>query len=92
MKSVLGNPGIRHKFVKGPESRPGAVIYRKWGTWRQSHADGALVESDGHKLVLVGLAEDPNGGDWLASIVAPLHDLALAPPGDRSRVAQRGFN
>jgi beta-lactamase class A len=89
MKAALGNPGIRHKFVKGLESRPGAVVYRKSGTWRQFHADGALVESGGRKLVLVGLAEDPQGGDWLASIAAPLHDLAFAQQDDGSRLAQR---
>jgi len=80
MKEVLGNPGIHHKFVKGLESRPEAKIFRKSGTWQQFHADGALVESGGRKLVLVGLAEDPRGGEWLASIAAPLYDLALATP------------
>ena len=77
MKSALSEPGIRHKFVKGLEQRPEATIYRKSGTWRQVHADGALVESGGRKLVLVGLADDPKGGEWLASIAAPLHDLVV---------------
>jgi beta-lactamase class A len=89
MKTVLSNPGIHHKFVKGLESRPGATIYRKSGTWQQFHADGALVESDGHKLVLVGLAEDPRGGDWLAGMAAPLHDLVVGQPRGASRVASR---
>jgi beta-lactamase class A len=77
MKSALSEPGIRHKFVKGLEGRPEATIYRKSGTWRQFHADGALVESGGRKLVLVGLADDPRGGEWLASIAAPLYDLVV---------------
>ena len=77
MKSALSEPGIRHKFVKGLEQRPEATIYRKSGTWRQFHADGALIESGGHKLVLVGLVDDPRGGEWLASIAAPLHDLVV---------------
>jgi beta-lactamase class A len=77
MKSALSEPGIRHKFVKGLEQRPEATIYRKSGTWRQFHADGALVESGGRKLVLVGLADDARGGEWLASIAAPLHDLVV---------------
>lgn len=88
MKAVLGDPGIRHKFVKGLESRPGAEIYRKSGTWRDFHADGALVESGNRKLVLVGLAEDARGGQWLAEIAAPLHDLVVEqPPARRARVA-----
>ncbi len=77
MKSALSEPGIRHKFVKGLEQRPEATIYRKSGTWRQFHADGALVESRGRKLVLVGLVDDARGGEWLASIAAPLHDLVV---------------
>jgi beta-lactamase class A len=87
MKAVLGDPGIRHKFVRGLESRPGAAIYRKSGTWQQFHADGALVESGGRKLVLVGLAEDPRGGDWLAGMAAPLHDLVVGQPQGTTRVA-----
>lgn len=88
MKAVLGDPGIRHKFVKGLESRPGATVYRKSGTWQQFHADGALVESGGRKLVLVGLAEDPRGGEWLAGMAAPLHDLLLDTSRDTGRLAR----
>ena len=90
MKAALGDPGIHHKFVKGLESRPGATIYRKSGTWQQFHADGALVESGGRRLVLVGLAQDPKGGDWLAALAAPMHDLVVSGPRrDVARVAQR---
>ena len=91
MKETLSNPGIHHKFVKGLASRPEARVYRKSGTWQQFHADGALVETGSRKLVMVGLADDPRGGDWLAEIAAPLYDLALAlpPPPDPVRVANR---
>ena len=78
MKAALGDPGIAHKFVKGLATRPGAKVYRKSGTWKRFHADGALVESGGRRMVLVGLAEDPRGGQWLADLAAPLHDLVLA--------------
>jgi len=78
MKATLGDPGIPHKFVKGLAGRPQAKIYRKSGTWKGFHADGALVESGGRRMVLVGLAEDPRGGQWLSDLAAPLHDLVLA--------------
>jgi len=79
MKQVLSNPGIHHKFVKGLDARPGVDIYRKSGTWKNFHADSALVESHGKRFVLVGIAEHPDGGEWLARLAAPLHDLIVAP-------------
>jgi beta-lactamase class A len=79
MKDVLANPGIRHKFVKGLESRPGATIYRKSGTWRDFHADSALVEFGDHRYVIVGLAQHADGGEWLTRLAAPLHDLVVPP-------------
>jgi beta-lactamase class A len=77
MKQVLSNPGIRHKFVKGLDSRPGTEIFRKSGTWKNFHADSALVESQGRRFVLVGIAEHADGGAWLARLAAPLHDLIV---------------
>ncbi len=79
MKQVLSNPGIHHKFVKGLDSRPGTEIFRKSGTWKNFHADSALVESRGRRFVLVGIAEHADGGEWLARLAAPLHDLIVPP-------------
>jgi beta-lactamase class A len=79
MLQALSNPGIHHKFVKGLDARPGVTIYRKSGTWKNTHADSALVESQGKRFILVGIAEDPDGGDWLARLATPLHDLIVAP-------------
>jgi beta-lactamase class A len=77
MKTVLAKPGIRHKFVRGLESRPGATIYRKSGTWRDFHADSALVEHGDHRYIIVGLADHRDGGEWLERLAAPLHDLVV---------------
>jgi beta-lactamase class A len=73
MKSMLGNPGIHHKFVKGLADYPDAKIYRKSGSWRQWHADSAIVEAQGHKYIIVALAESPNGGAWLSRLIKPIH-------------------
>jgi len=79
MKQVLSKPGIHHKFVKGLDSRPGAEIYRKSGSWKNFHADSALVESRGKRFILVAIAEHADGGEWLARLAAPLHDLVVPP-------------
>lgn len=77
MKAMLGKPAIRHKFVKGLEGRPGARVYRKSGTWRQWHADSALVEDGGYKYIAVALAADERGGTWLTRLIGRLHDLVV---------------
>jgi len=77
MKSMLGNPGIHHKFVKGLADYPDAKIYRKSGSWRQWHADSAIVEAEGHKYIIVALAEDPDGGTWLSRLIQPVHQFMV---------------
>ncbi len=77
MKRMLGNPGIPHKFVRGLAGRPGVKIYRKSGSWQHWHADSALVEAQGHKYILVALADDTHGGEWLARIAPKMHDLIV---------------
>jgi beta-lactamase class A len=80
MKEVLSRPGIHHKFVAGLDARPGARIFRKSGTWRDTHADSALVEYGPYRYVVVAIAQDPAGGDWLKRLAAPLHDLIVRGP------------
>jgi len=79
MMDVLSNPGIRHKFVKALDGVPGAHIFRKSGTWRSYHADSALVEYAGHRYIMVGLVEDPHGGEWLVRLGARMHALIVNP-------------
>jgi beta-lactamase class A len=80
MKSILGNPAIEHKFVKGlkkvqPESR----IYRKSGTWKQYHSDSAIVEHDGRRYIAVALAKSRNGDQWLTDLIVALDKLVCEP-------------
>ena len=77
MKEMLGNPGIKHKFVKGLEKYPGVRIYRKSGSWRQWHADSAIVESGKYKYIAVVLAEHPDGPVLLPRIIQQLHELIV---------------
>ena len=85
MRQVLSRPGIRHYFVKGLDGRPGVEIFRKSGTWKNTHADSALVECRGKRYVLVGIAEHAKGGEWLARLAGPMHDLIVPP--EREHVA-----
>jgi beta-lactamase class A len=85
MLDALARPGIRHKFVAGLAERPQAVLWRKSGTWQDSHADSALVESGGRRFVMVAIARSPQGGEWLRRLAAPLHDLIVPP--DAARLA-----
>jgi len=77
MKAMLGNPGINHKFVKGLSSFPGVKIFRKSGSWSRWHADSALVEANGHKYIIVGLAENKSGGRWLSHMIKPTHEFMV---------------
>jgi beta-lactamase class A len=85
MLDALSKPGIRHKFVAGLAERPQAVLWRKSGTWQDTHADSALVESGGRRFVMVAIARSPEGGEWLRRLAAPLHDLIV--PADAARLA-----
>lgn len=77
MKDILSNPAINHKFVKGLNTVKGARLYRKSGTWKQYHADSAMVEFGEHKYIIVGLATNKRGGQWLTNLAKPLHDLVV---------------
>lgn len=76
MKRIMGNPAIRHKFVKGlGDARPGTTIFRKSGTWRTYHADAGIIERDGRRYIAVMLANDPAGSEWLSRLIVQFDDL-----------------
>jgi beta-lactamase class A len=78
MLDALSKPGINHKFVKGLNGIPGIEILRKSGTWKTFHADSALVHYRGQTYIIVGLANNRNGGQWLAQLASPLNDIVSA--------------
>ena len=80
MKEILADPAIKHKFVKGLESKhPDHRIYRKSGTWKQYHADSAIIEHDGRRYIAVALAKSPLGGQWLTDLIMAMDDLISKP-------------
>ena len=79
MLDILSKPGLHHKFVRALQDVPGVRIFRKSGTWRDYHADSALVEAGGRRYVMVAIAEHPDGGEWLVRLGARMHALINTP-------------
>lgn len=78
MMEALSNPGIKHKFVKGLKAYPNLELFRKSGSWKDYHADSALVRSKGLAYIIVALSHNPKGALWLEKLAAPLHELAVS--------------
>lgn len=82
MKEMMGNPVFNNKFVRGLAGRKNLRIYRKTGTFKQYHGDGALIETGSGKnqrrYIMAALATAPNGGEWLRQLAAPLYDILSA--------------
>jgi len=76
MLEALAKPGIEHKFVKALKPFKNVKMYRKSGTWKQYHADSALVRVAGKAYVMVAMAKDKAGSVWLERLGAGLHKLA----------------
>ncbi|NIM20863.1 MAG: serine hydrolase [Anaerolineales bacterium] len=91
MKTILGDPAIHHKFVKGlEEARPGSRIYRKSGTWKQYHSDSAIVERVGRRYIAVALAESPKGGKWLRRLIVAVDDLIFCSQKKPTQISRLG--
>ena len=75
LADIMGNPAIKHKFVKGLKDRKDTVIYRKSGTWKNFHADGGVVVHRTNEYIIVGIVEHPKGGEGLSELVVLVDDL-----------------
>lgn len=76
MKEILANTAITHKFKLGLQKvRPNATVYRKSGTWKQFHADSALVERGKTRYIAVALADNMEGGQWLVKLIGAMDSL-----------------
>lgn len=79
MRSLMAPPEYVHKFVAALERREHVeFVARKSGTWQHWHADSALVQHGRARYVLVGLAEDEAGEEWLRSVAPIADDLIVA--------------
>ncbi len=78
MLGLMSPPKHVHKFVNGLSDRQGVVfLARKSGTWRNFHADSALIQHFGARYVLVGLSELNDGEHVMRELVRIADDLML---------------
>lgn len=73
MKRIAGHPEIQHKFVLGLQNRA-SLIFRKSGTYKNWHADAAIVERGDVKYVAVALVETSQKG-VLSKLIVELDDI-----------------
>ncbi|MEJ2285929.1 MAG: hypothetical protein P8X85_20330, partial [Desulfobacterales bacterium] len=62
LEEIFGSPAIKHKFVKGLQGRKDVEIYRKSGTWRDYHADSAVVARENLVYIVVYIDNHPDAG------------------------------
>ena len=77
MKRIMGNPAIEHKFVLGLRGQSGLRIFRKSGTYRQWHADAAIVEHGAHRYVAVALLESTLWRGVLSTLIRRLDEVVV---------------
>jgi beta-lactamase class A len=80
MLSALSDPAIEHKFVAGLARYEGLALWRKSGTWRDYHADSALVKGPDAEYILVAMVDSPDGEIILQALAERLH-LVVAQSG-----------
>ncbi len=81
MLDFLVDPGIKHKFVAALlQTAPDAKIYRKSGTWKNWHADSAIVWGPvWRRYILVGMVESANGGQIMKDLVPAIESVLPRP-------------
>ncbi len=73
---VFSKPAISHKFVKGLKAAESeAEVYRKSGTWKEFHADSAVVTQKDREYIIVALFEHEKGEELLVELIAAVEAL-----------------
>lgn len=77
MLDIMENSALHHKFVNTLDRiAPSARVFRKSGSWRNYHADSALVwGKGGRRYILVALVEDANGEQIIRDLVVPVEKV-----------------
>jgi beta-lactamase class A len=80
MLESLAEPGISHKFVAALENEQGLKMWRKSGTWKDFHADSALVESNDSRYIIVAIVQAIEGEQILRRLAREVHEIVQDLP------------
>ncbi|WP_299381576.1 serine hydrolase [uncultured Lacinutrix sp.] len=76
MLDIMKDPALHHKFVNTLDRiAPKATIYRKSGSWKNYHADSALVWGPKRKYIIVALIENDLGEQITRNLVVPIEKV-----------------
>ncbi|MBN1481141.1 hypothetical protein EH223_01630 [candidate division KSB1 bacterium] len=84
MLDIMVAPEIHHKFVNSFDRlAPEATVYRKSGTWKNYHADSALIWGPvWRRYIVVGLVEDSRGEEILRELIPTIEQVLLENSGE----------
>jgi beta-lactamase class A len=82
MLSLLANTAMGHKFAYHLRDTASLDhVFRKSGTWKDWHADSALVwQDDGRRYILAALVEDSRGEQILRDLLPAAEDVLARLP------------
>jgi beta-lactamase class A len=87
MLALLANTAMGHKFAYHlKETASLDHVFRKSGTWKDWHADSALVwQDDGRRYILAALVDDPRGEQILRDLLPAAEEVLAGGPRLRSK-------
>lgn len=76
---MMVDPELHHKFVNSIDQlAPDATVYRKSGTWKNYHADSALIWGPHwRRYIVVGLIEDADGEHILRELIPTVESILI---------------
>ncbi len=79
MLEMMVDPELHHKFVNSfDQLAPDATVYRKSGTWKNYHADSALIWGPNwRRYIIVGLIEDADGEHILRELIPTVESILM---------------
>jgi beta-lactamase class A len=77
MKRILAGPATGEYFIEGLRTLGVRHIYRKFGTYANTHCDAALVEHRGRRYVAAAMVNDARGSSILPRLIQELHRIVL---------------